>query len=73
MWGWLRVLKLFVVVATAWFLCPAFLCSVFCVVDVVESRHLDLRGFAVAGAVWLPVIALLGAWHWIDLKMGGRK
>ena len=65
---WLRVLKLFVIVATGLFMCPAFLCLVFCVVDVVESRHLDLRGLAVAGAAWLPVIVLLCVWHWIDSK-----
>lgn len=69
---WLRVLKYFIVVETGCFLCPAFLCTVFCVVDIVESR-LDFHGLMVAVAAWLPVIALLGAWHWIDLKMGGRK
>ena len=69
----LRVLRFFVIVATGLFLCPAFLCSVFCVVDIVESRHLDFHGLVVAGAVWLPVIALLGAWHWIDSRKGRRK
>ena len=70
---WLRVLKFFIIVATGVFLCPAFLCSVFCVVDIVDSRRLDFHGLMVAVVVWLPVIALLGVWHWIDLKMGGRK
>lgn len=70
--AWLRVLKYFIFVETGCFLCPAFLCTVFCVVDIVESR-LDFHGLMVAVAAWLPVIALLGAWHWIDLKMGGRK
>ena len=70
---WLRVLKLFVIVATGLFLCPAFLCSVFCVVDVVVSRRLDLHGLAVAGAAWLPVIVLLCVWHWIDSKRGVKN
>ena len=69
----LRVLRFFVIVATGLFLCPAFLCSVFCVVDIVESRHLDFHGLMVAVVVWLPVIALLGVWHWIDSRKGGRK
>lgn len=69
----LRVLRFFVIVATGLFLCPAFLCSVFCVVDIVESRHLDFHGLVVVGVVWLPVIALLGVWHWVDSRKGRRK
>ena len=69
----LRVLKFFIVVATGLFLCPAFLCSVFCVVDIVESWHLDFHGFALAGAAWLPVVALLGVWHWVDSRRERRK
>ena len=69
----LLILKAFIVVGTGSFLCPALLCSVFCVVDIVESRRLDFHGLMVAVVTWLPVIALLGVWHWIDLKKGGRK
>ena len=69
----LRMLKAFIVVGTGCFLCSAFLCSVFCVVDIVELRRLNFHGLMVAVVAWLPVIALLGVWHWIDLKKGGRK